>query len=516
MSADGLPTWQINGVAWSQVIVGNTVYVAGSFTKARPPGSPVGTNEVTRNNLLAYNLTTGNLITTFHPSLNAQALVVAASPDGSRIYVGGDFTTIDLQAHSHVAAFSTAGPVPGALIPTFTASVSSRVASIVATVAIATRPPTVYVGGSFGNSRGVTRHNAAAFSVATGGLLAWNPNAGAAVNAMTLSPDKSRLVLGGHFTTLGLLSRVGLGAVDPTSGSTLSWSSTPLVHDSGVDSGVTSLSADGTNVYGTGYNFALSGGTGNFEGRFALNATTGKNVWLDDCHGDSYSAVPIGGVLYSVGHSHNCATVGAFPETTVRSYHRAIADTIGATGTLKANTQAGFANFQGTPSPTQLDWYPDFAVGTFTGMFQGGWTVTGNSSYIVVGGEFPTVNKVKQQGLVRFAVATIAPKKIGPKTSTALTPTASKPTSTTVKLTWGTTWDPDNGILRYSVLRDGGTTPIGSVSADSRFWKVPGPTQTFTDTSAPTGSHTYRIQVSDTADTAGNTVTSSASNTVTV
>ena len=38
VSADVLPTWQINGVVWAQVLVGNTVYVTGSFTKARPPG----------------------------------------------------------------------------------------------------------------------------------------------------------------------------------------------------------------------------------------------------------------------------------------------------------------------------------------------------------------------------------------------------------------------------------------------------------------------------------------------
>ena len=41
-SAKALPTWQINGVGWAQVVVGNTVYVTGSFTTARPPGVAVG------------------------------------------------------------------------------------------------------------------------------------------------------------------------------------------------------------------------------------------------------------------------------------------------------------------------------------------------------------------------------------------------------------------------------------------------------------------------------------------
>ena len=48
MTADALPTVQINGVVWNQEIVGNTVYVGGDFTTARPAGAAAGTNEVAR------------------------------------------------------------------------------------------------------------------------------------------------------------------------------------------------------------------------------------------------------------------------------------------------------------------------------------------------------------------------------------------------------------------------------------------------------------------------------------
>src|SRR5829696_1775856 len=58
VTADALPTWQINGVAWSQTVVGNTVYVTGSFTKARPPGVPVGgAGEVDALNIFAFDIT---------------------------------------------------------------------------------------------------------------------------------------------------------------------------------------------------------------------------------------------------------------------------------------------------------------------------------------------------------------------------------------------------------------------------------------------------------------------------
>lgn len=67
VSADAFPTWQINGVVWSQVIVGNTVYVTGSFTKARPPGVATGgAGEIAANNIFAYDITTGNRVSSFN------------------------------------------------------------------------------------------------------------------------------------------------------------------------------------------------------------------------------------------------------------------------------------------------------------------------------------------------------------------------------------------------------------------------------------------------------------------
>ena len=40
--------------------------------------------------------------------------------------------------------------------------------------------------------------------------------------------------------------------------------------------------------------------------------------------------------------------------------------------------------------------------GTFTGQDQAAWSVAANDQYVVLGGEFPTVNGDGQQGLVRF------------------------------------------------------------------------------------------------------------------
>src|SRR3954452_16701713 len=61
VSADALPTVQIDGVVWSQAVVGTTVYAGGKFNNARPAGAAAGTNQTPRANLLAFDVTTGNL-----------------------------------------------------------------------------------------------------------------------------------------------------------------------------------------------------------------------------------------------------------------------------------------------------------------------------------------------------------------------------------------------------------------------------------------------------------------------
>src|SRR5687768_12429729 len=61
VTADGLPTAQINGVVTTQVVAGTTVYAGGRFSAARPAGAAPGTEEVPRYNLLAYDITTGVL-----------------------------------------------------------------------------------------------------------------------------------------------------------------------------------------------------------------------------------------------------------------------------------------------------------------------------------------------------------------------------------------------------------------------------------------------------------------------
>jgi PKD repeat protein len=488
VSADPLPTVQIgNGVVWAQVTVGNTVYATGDFTTARPAGSPLGTDEVSRAGLLAYDITTGNLITSFNHSFNGPGRTIVASPDGSKVFVGGDFTTVDGQAHGHVAEVDVA---TGALVGSFAASLDSGVLALAAT------NNSVYVGGAFGSANGASRTNLAAFDSGSGAALAWAPTTNATVTAMIMAPDQSKVIVAGRFTQLSNQAYYGLGAVDPTSGAVLPWASTSSsypVQDHNSQSSITSLSTDGTQIYGTGYSYI---GGGNFEGQFAFSPTNGAVVWLNSCHGDNYSSQPVGQVLYSVGHAHDCSDLGAWDDTNPRTWHRALATTTYPAGTLTHNNDSGYADFYGLPDGGLLDWFPTLTAGTYTGAAQAAWSVTGNDSYVALGGEFPNVNGTPQQGLVRFAVQNLAPNNVAPRPAASLTPTGASLRPGTIRLSWQSTWDYDNATLTYYVYRDGGTTPIYSTTQDSTFWNMP--VLGFIDTGLdPGSSHTYKITAAD-------------------
>lgn len=504
VSADALPTWQINGVVWSQVVVNNTVYATGSFTKARPPGVAAGgSGEVDALNIFAYDITTGNRVTTFNHSLNAQGRSIVASPDGTRIYVGGDFTTVDGVAHGHVARFNTA---TGSLDNSFTTNVDAKVRALSATAS------TVFIGGGYSRVNGTARLSLSAVNSLNGSLLPWAPRVdNGAVWSMVVAPDLSRVIVGGSFTTLNGQSAYGMGSLDASTGAVLPWAANQKIRDATSSGAITSLRTDGQQIYGSGYAY---GAGSSFEGTFAANPTTGAITVVNDCHGDTYDVLPLGAVLYSVSHAHDCTPIGSFPDTSPRvRWQRAVAQTIAATRTNTGPDSYGW-NYAGLPASTVLHWFPQLASGSYTGQSQAAWSLAGRGGYVVMGGEFPTVNGTSQQGLVRMAVSASAPNKRGPSYSTnparpVPATTATRTAPGTVTVNFGTAWDYDNELLTYDVRRDG--VAVNTRQIRTNFWTLP--TQSFTDTGlVPGTTHYYQVRIKDPF---GNTAWSPISNTVT-
>ncbi len=136
--------------------------------------------------------------------------------------------------------------------------------------------------------------------------------------------------------------------------------------------------------------------------------------------------------------------------------------------------------------------------GTFTGQNQAAWSVTGNDQYVAYAGEFPSVNNVPQQGLVRFTVRSQAPNKRGPEATGEnwATPVASL-RSGIVRIGFQLNWDRDDTDLTYSVYRDGDMAhPLFQAVRSSTFWRRPF-TTLYDANLAPGSKHTYRISATD-------------------
>lgn len=481
VTADALPTAQLNGVAWDQEIVAGTVFVGGSFSKARPAGAALGISESPRANLMAYTLSTGAM-TSWNPGANAQIRTVTASPDGSRIYVGGDFTQVGGQARSRIAAFNAS---TGQLVSSFAPPVGYQVNDIVAT------DSTVYVAGSFATVGSQPRGNLAAFSASTGALLGWAPSVERQVLTIDISDDRQLIVIGGHFTSVNGSPARGLAKLDASTGALKPW---PVpISDAGDKAAVNNLEIHGNVVSGTGF---VYGPGGNQEGPWRLALDTGELIWVADCHGDSYDSVVTAAAVYVVGHAHYCGNVSmGFPQYSPWRYQHSMAWSPQATGT-NIRDVFGKPSWDGRPSPSIISWLPAASIGSYTGQYQAGWTIESNGQYVVMGGEFPKVNNVPQQGLVRFATSSAAPKAQGPAfAGGSLVPILQPRAPGAVKVSWPSGYDRDDRDLTYRVVRTPGGTVFTLTSA-STWWDTPG--LSYVDTGLVAGSsYSYRVTATD-------------------
>ncbi|MGI9821985.1 LamG-like jellyroll fold domain-containing protein [Agromyces sp. Marseille-Q5079] len=489
VSSDPLPAPQINGVVWDQEIVGNTVYVAGNFTKARPAGSAAGVNEVNRSHLLAFDINTGTLLP-WAPTLNGQVRAIAASPDGKRLYAGGEFTQVNGATRNRIVAFDTA---TGNVATAFNVSANNRVWALDAT------NTTVYLSGHFSSVNSTARPGfSAAVAASNGAIQPWAPVlTGGRAWDLIVSPDATKVVIGGDFTRANGSDNPGYGliAVNSTSGATVvPWNANASVRNAGTEAAVVSLESDGDSFYGSGYHY---GGGGNLEGTFRGSWATGEVDWVADCHGDTYSVAAVGDTIYTAGHAHYCGNMGGYPQTEPWTFYRGIAYSKAATG-VNLPDPYGYPDHAGAAAPSLLNWFPTINLGTFTGQYQGPWDVAADSRYAVYGGEFTMVNNKAFQGIVRFAARSTAPNLDGPRlTGDNFVPKLASPAAGVVTASWPANYDRDNERLTYQVIRDGRTaTPVQVMTEDSRFYDRP--TMTFVDTGLTPGqSYTYRLRAID-------------------
>ena len=249
VSADGLPTAQINGVVWSQTVVSDIVYAGGNFTSARPPGAAAGTSETPRSNLVAYNINTGELTVVRPGRQRAGAL-------GRRL--AGQDPALH-RRHLHLGR--RADPQPDRRLQRGHRAADRDFAPPVNydVYAVAATNSTVFAGGDFQGVGTKARGYLASFNASNGALLDWTPQAaGGKVWAIALDPDAAP-----SWRSAASSPR---STAPPTPATASAWSTPPPARacpgrstrwcaTAARAAGDHHLASDADNVYGGGYTF---------------------------------------------------------------------------------------------------------------------------------------------------------------------------------------------------------------------------------------------------------------------
>lgn len=458
LTADDLSTYQTNGVVWAMAQANGIVYTAGTFSAIRPAGAAAGTDETPVADFAAFDAATGQpagcRLDFTVGSGNATVRALAVSPDGHTLYAGGFFGHAGGVGVSSLAAIDLDTCT---VSPTFHPSVSGTVRALQAT------DDAVYFGGDVTSVDGQARGRFAAVDT-SGALLPWAPDADKPGRALALTPDGLHAILGGDFNTVDGTNSHSLAVVDTGTGALAKAYPTGFIDATSVTK--TIVVDPASNSFYTG-NEGTGGGV--FDGRIRFSLTDFDQVWRDNCLGATQSLAVYQTVLYSGNHAHDCSSMGEYPDS-VRKHLLA----------------------ESVDDPHLLSWFPDTndGIGEKIGPRVMAVSSSGGHDYLWVGGEFTTVDGSPQQGLTRFADGPDTGAPTLPQTSvTSISPDS-------VKVSWQSSTDTDDGRLTYRVYRNGGSTPVYTVASDSLPWVRPQLTYTDTDVT-PGVKYTYRVSASD-------------------
>ena len=267
-------TWGTNGKVNTILRVGNTIYLGGDFTALQDTVTDV---TVPRASIGAIDAITGEP-TSFAPAVNGSVFALTASPDGSALYVGGNFTTVNGLTQRRIARFDTATGQMTSWKPTGWPN------NVVRAIAVST--DRVYIGGAFTSLGSTTATRIAALSPTTGAQVSgFSATVDNLVRDLVLA--SGRLWMGGNFSNVNGTSQNKLTAIDPTSGATIAG----VYHPSYP---ILDLAAGSTRLYAAG-----GGGGGK---ALAVNLSNGAKVWEKKTDGNVQGVDVSNGTPYFGGH----------------------------------------------------------------------------------------------------------------------------------------------------------------------------------------------------------------------
>lgn len=160
-----------------------------------------------RSNLGAV-LANGTADPHFSPSTDGPVHAIAASADGSRLFIGGRFTEVDGVPRHNLAAIDA---VTGAVVADWEADTTGGVPTV---TALAVQGDELIVGGRFAGIDGANKEKLAKVDATTGNLIPWNTWINGAVLDIEIDPDGTTMWVGGEFKRIRGVSRPYFGAMD--------------------------------------------------------------------------------------------------------------------------------------------------------------------------------------------------------------------------------------------------------------------------------------------------------------
>lgn len=300
----------MDGEVDSIVQVGDRIVVGGNFTQIKEKGQnkPV----LDQPYIFAFDPATGSIDNNFLPQLSSDVRVVLPSPDGTSVYVGGTFNTVNGITSRKLTRLNLSdGSITAGFKPS---NIDARVLDLRLV------GDQLVAAGSFPKVGSYTTSGLASFNASTGKVTEFllptiaDPRKGTlAVTKMDVTPDGSRLVAIGNFATVDGQSRPQLAVFD-TSGAnaTLADWRSPFYDVTKCSKSFETYMRD-IDIDPTGTYFVVST-TGAYGGadspcdviaRFEIN-TSGSTIaptWRSYTGGDTTYAVAItGSVVYAGGH----------------------------------------------------------------------------------------------------------------------------------------------------------------------------------------------------------------------
>jgi hypothetical protein len=426
---------------------GNTMFVGGNFRTVEQDAT--GTGAVNQSFLAAFDVTTGNFISSFAPVFNEQIHSLATLPNGD-VVAGGEFTQVNGAPHAGVAVLN---PTTGATDTSVRLALTDTVAGDTLRVnGMAVSGGFLYMAGSFTNISGgpktpSIRSRALARVSVTDGTpdSSWKPNLNGTATSVSIAPDGSRAYAVGYFTATGTGSPASKAvALSTASGAAqAAWSPTW----SSSNNYQHAVDAVGSKVWVGGSEHSL----------FQFDATSLSRTLGDimNTHGDVQHIADSNGVVYAGCHcGADIDYANAYLWPSLGSTWTA-PNSIHFVGAWSAATGARIPNFT-----------PDLTSRTGEGV----WAIAGDSTKVLwVGGDLQTVATSTKQaafagGFARFA----ANDSTAPTVPTNLAATAT--TATSVTLSWKKSTDAGGGT-HYEVLRD--DRPIAFTTDNTTTLTVP-------------------------------------------